>query len=100
MLAFTAKMGRRWNGRTVQMQIDHRQLFAPITKWSAELKGGSIYPVIARAVEVALAEQPGPVHLDSPRMSPRSFPKNRRRVCPVPPAPAPCDEGALRRQKR
>jgi acetolactate synthase-1/2/3 large subunit len=97
MLAFTAKMGRRWNGRTVQMQIDHRQLFAPITKWSAELKGGSIYPVIARAVEVALAEQPGPVHLDFPEdVAEELSEESPGEFAPVPPAPAPCDEGALR----
>ena len=97
MLAFTAKMGRRWNGRTVQMQIDQRQLFAPITKWSAELRGGSIYPVIARAVEIALAEQPGPVHLDFPEdVAEELSEESPGEFAPVPPAPAPCDEGALR----
>ncbi|MCX6570608.1 MAG: thiamine pyrophosphate-binding protein [Candidatus Aminicenantes bacterium] len=66
VLAFTAKMGRIWKGRTVQMQIDHRKLYAPITKWSAELETGRIYPVLTKAITVALSEQPGPVHLDFP----------------------------------
>ncbi len=38
LLAFTARMGKPWQGRTVQMQIDHRKLYAPITKWSAALE--------------------------------------------------------------
>src|SRR5512136_1571412 len=66
LLAFTGKMGRKWRGRTVQMQIDHRALYAPITKWTAELEAGSIRETIRRAVEIAQAEQPGPVHLDFP----------------------------------
>ena len=66
LLALTAKMGSIWNNRTVQMQIDHRQLYAPLTKWSTELLPGKIYPTMKKAVEVALSEQPGPVHLDFP----------------------------------
>lgn len=66
MLAFTAQMGKFWKGRTVQMHIDHQKLYAPITKWSVELKSGQVYATIKKAVEVALAEQPGPVHLDFP----------------------------------
>jgi acetolactate synthase I/II/III large subunit len=66
ILAFTAKMGRGWRGRTVQMQIDHRALYVPITKWSAELEPGCVYPTMQKALEIAQAEQPGPVHLDFP----------------------------------
>lgn len=66
LLAFTATMGRTWKGRTVQMQIDHRKLYAPITKWSAELRAGKIHSTLRKAVRTALAEQPGPVHLDLP----------------------------------
>jgi acetolactate synthase-1/2/3 large subunit len=66
VLAITAQMGRAWKGRTVQMHVDHRPLFAPITKWSAELVGGRIRKTVERALEIALAERPGPVHLDLP----------------------------------
>lgn len=66
VLAFTGRMARQWTGRTVQMQIDHRQLFAPLTKWSTELASGSIYATLNRAAGIATAEQPGPVHLDFP----------------------------------
>ena len=66
LLAFTAQVGQFWQGRTVQMHIDHRKLYTPITKWSAALKTGRIYSTLKKAVEVATAEQPGPVHLDFP----------------------------------
>jgi acetolactate synthase-1/2/3 large subunit len=32
LFAFTAQMGKFWKGRTVQMQIDHQKLYAPLTK--------------------------------------------------------------------
>lgn len=66
MLAFTAQMGKFWKGRIVQMHIDHQRLYAPITKWSTELKTGQVYSTLKKAAEIALAEQPGPVHLDFP----------------------------------
>jgi acetolactate synthase-1/2/3 large subunit len=97
MLAFTGKMGRRWKGRTVQMQIDHQQLYRPITKWSAELTDGQIFPTIARAVEIALAEQPGPVHLDFPEDVAEELSEEPPDLfAPAPPALPPCDESTLR----
>ncbi len=66
LLAFTAQMGKFWQGRTVQMHIDHQKLYAPITKGSVVLKTGNIFPSLRRAAEIALAEKPGPVHVDFP----------------------------------
>ena len=66
LLAITAQVGRLWKGRTVQMHIDHRHLYAPISKWSTELKTGSILKTMRKAVRIAAAERPGPVHLDFP----------------------------------
>jgi acetolactate synthase-1/2/3 large subunit len=66
LLAFTAQMGKFWQGRTVQMVVDHAKLYAPITKWTTSLQTGKVYPTMKKALEVALSEQPGPVHLDVP----------------------------------
>ncbi len=66
LLAFTGKMGRKWRHRTVQMQIDHQALFAPLTKWTTELEASSAEETMRKALEVAQAEQPGPVHIDFP----------------------------------
>jgi acetolactate synthase-1/2/3 large subunit len=66
VLAFTGKMGRKWRNRTVQMQIDHQALFAPLTKWTTELESSSAEETLRKAIQIAQAEQPGPVHLDFP----------------------------------
>jgi len=66
VLAFTGKMGRKWRNRTVQMQIDHQALFKPLTKWTTELEAGTAQQAVRLAIEVAMAEQPGPVHMDFP----------------------------------
>jgi acetolactate synthase-1/2/3 large subunit len=66
VLAFTGKMGRKWRNRTVQMQIDHQALFAPLTKWTTELESSSAEETLRRAIQIAQAEQPGPVHIDFP----------------------------------
>ena len=66
VLAFTGKMGRKWRGRTVQMQVDHQAIFAPLTKWTTELESVTADETVRRAIRVAESEQPGPVHLDFP----------------------------------
>jgi acetolactate synthase-1/2/3 large subunit len=87
LLAFTAQMGKVWKGRTVQMQIDHQKLYAPITKWTAELETGKVYAIMKKAVETALAEQPGPVHLDFPEdLAEELSPETAGEFSPVPPA--------------
>jgi acetolactate synthase I/II/III large subunit len=98
LLAFTGQMGRFWKGRTVQMHIDHQKLYAPITKWSAELETGKVYATLNKAVEVALAERPGPVHLDFPEDMAEEFsgeaPSDFE---PSPSSPAPFDSRAFRK---
>ena len=96
LLAFTAQMGKFWKGRTVQMHIDHQKLYAPITKWTAELESGKVYPVMKKAVEVALAEQPGPVHLDFPEdLAEELSPESAAEFQLAPPPILPFDPKAL-----
>lgn len=98
LLAFTAQMGKFWKGRTVQMHIDHRQLYAPITKWSVELKTGEIYPAIKKAAEIALGEQPGPVHLDFPEdVAEELSAEVADHFAPAPPPIPPYDPAALKK---
>ena len=51
-------------GRRVQMHVDHRQIFKPLTKGSFLLAPGRIVQTIDRAVALAISEPSGPVHLD------------------------------------
>jgi len=45
-------------------RIDHRALFAPITKWQATLVADGIEGVVAEAIRCALAFPRGPVYLE------------------------------------
>ncbi len=97
MLAFTAKMGRIWKGRTVQMQVDHQALFKPVTKWTAELETGKIYPTMKKAVEIAMAEQPGPVHLDFPEDVAEEIGEDPEAFCLSPPKGPSFDPASVRK---
>jgi acetolactate synthase-1/2/3 large subunit len=79
------------------MQVDHQRLFSPITKWSAELEGGRIYPLLKRAAEIALAEVPGPVHLDLPEdVAEELSPETALDFHPSPPSGAVFDEESFK----
>jgi acetolactate synthase I/II/III large subunit len=96
LLAFTAQMGRFWQGRTVQMHVDHGKLYAPITKWTTPLETGKIYGTLKKAVEIALSEQPGPVHLDVPEdMAEESSAESPEEFNVSPPRVAPFDPRTL-----
>ncbi len=66
LLALTCNLPTPQLGRRIQMAIDHHALFRPITKASLALRRGRVAPVLAAALEIALSEPPGPVHLDLP----------------------------------
>jgi acetolactate synthase-1/2/3 large subunit len=48
------------------MRIDHEALFAPLTKATFGLRQGKVAASLAKALAIARAEPPGPVHLDLP----------------------------------
>jgi acetolactate synthase-1/2/3 large subunit len=66
VLAFTTEGPERMRQRTLQMQIDHQALFRPLTKWTTRLHASHLRQTLRRAVQVATAEVPGPVHLGLP----------------------------------
>ena len=66
LLALTCNLPTAQLGRRIQMAIDHHALFKPITKASLALREGRVASVLAEAIEIALSEPPGPVHLDLP----------------------------------
>ena len=66
MIALTCTLNTKQLGRRIQMWIDHRTLFKPITKASFQLEPGAVAATLKRAIEIALAEPQGPVHLDLP----------------------------------
>jgi acetolactate synthase I/II/III large subunit len=66
MIAITCNIPTAQLGRRVQMHIDHHKLFAPVAKATLPLRPGRIAATIAEAVQLALSEPVGPVHLDLP----------------------------------
>jgi acetolactate synthase-1/2/3 large subunit len=66
LLAITCNLPTTQLGRRIQMAIDHHALFRPITKASLPLRRGRVAAALAEALEIALSEPPGPVHLDLP----------------------------------
>ena len=66
LLALTCNVPTAQLGRRIQMAIDHHALFTPITKASLALREGRVASVLADAIELALSEPQGPVHLDLP----------------------------------
>ncbi len=66
LLAITCNVPTPWLERRIQMRIDHHALFRPLTKGSFPLRSDDLAATLARALDLACAEPPGPVHLDLP----------------------------------
>ena len=66
LVAITCTLNEAQLGRRMQMWIDHAALFNPITKASLRLRTGAIAATVAQALQLALSEPQGPVHLDLP----------------------------------
>lgn len=66
LLAFTDEMSDHLLNRTVQMNINHQQLFFPITKWTTRLNAENIEEIILKGSGIASEEIPGSVHIGVP----------------------------------
>jgi acetolactate synthase-1/2/3 large subunit len=65
-LALTCNVGSGWLHRRIQMRIDHCALFRPLTKASQVVTPETLDRSVLDALRLAVAEPPGPVHLDLP----------------------------------
>jgi len=66
LLAFTDEMPDHLLKRTVQMNINHQQLFFPITKWTTRLNAENIAGIILKGAGISNSETPGAVHIGVP----------------------------------
>lgn len=97
MIALTDEMPAPMRGRTSQMGIDHQALFRPLTKHTTRLRADAVRSILFAAARVALAEQPGPVHVGLPvGMSAEPAADEAVRFAPPEPLP-PADAAALDR---
>ena len=107
VIAITCDYVRAQFGRRTQMYIDHQALFAPLTKASYLIEDGHVAETIARALAQAVAEPPGPIHLDFPEdvgvAEATESPQDTIAPSPVPAPPADLGErveAALRNAER
>ncbi len=66
LVAITCNLHTPQLGRRIQMAIDHATLFRPLTKASLAFRKGRVAAVLAEALELAVSEPAGPVHIDLP----------------------------------
>jgi acetolactate synthase-1/2/3 large subunit len=66
LIAFTDEMPDHLLKRTVQMYINHQQLFFPITKWTTRLNTQNVEEIILKGNGIATSETPGSVHIGIP----------------------------------
>lgn len=66
VIVFTSEMNDSMLNRTTQMNINHQQLFGPITKATWRLTTGNYPEVIESALGLCTEEYPGPVHIGLP----------------------------------
>lgn len=43
--------------------LDHNRLFAPVSKWATYVRPDTVATVMRKALRIAMAERPGPVHI-------------------------------------
>ncbi len=63
MLAFSGQIEIRREPVFTHQVLDHERLFAPICKWATTIQPHNAATLLRKAVRVAMAERPGPVHI-------------------------------------
>jgi acetolactate synthase-1/2/3 large subunit len=66
MLAFSGQIEGKRAATFTHQVLDHGRLFGPISKWTAEVRPDNAGAVMRKAIRLAVAERPGPVHLTTP----------------------------------
>ena len=95
MIAITCNLITEQLGRRMQMAMDHHALFKPITKGSFRLERGRVGETLAKAVQLALTEPMGPVHLDLPEDVASALTQEPLPELTPPPRGAPAPDAAM-----
>jgi acetolactate synthase-1/2/3 large subunit len=66
LLVFTSEMPDAMLKRTVQMNINHQELFRAVTKMTFRVSAGNVTGVMDMALRICNEENPGPVHVGLP----------------------------------
>jgi len=63
MLAISGQIERKREPYFTHQVVDHNRLFSPISKWVTALQPDTVATVMRKALRIACAERPGPVHI-------------------------------------
>jgi acetolactate synthase-1/2/3 large subunit len=63
MIAISGQIETRREPTFTHQVIDHQLLFKPICKWATAVQPHTVATIMRKALRVAVAERPGPVHL-------------------------------------
>jgi acetolactate synthase-1/2/3 large subunit len=66
MLALSGQIEGKREPYFTHQVLDHNRLFSPISKWATAIQPGTVGTVMRKALRVATAERPGPVHISTP----------------------------------
>ncbi|MBI3709634.1 MAG: thiamine pyrophosphate-binding protein [Proteobacteria bacterium] len=63
MLAISGQIESKRAPVFTHQVLDHNRLFAPISKWTAQIQPNTVATIMRKALRVAMAERPGSVHI-------------------------------------
>lgn len=63
MIAISGQIETRREPTFTHQVVDHTLLFSPVSKWAVAVQPGTVGTIMRKALRVAMAERPGPVHL-------------------------------------
>jgi acetolactate synthase-1/2/3 large subunit len=66
MIAISGQIAAKREALFTHQVLDHNRLFAPISKWTATVRTDNVSGIMRRALRLATAERPGPIHLTTP----------------------------------
>jgi acetolactate synthase-1/2/3 large subunit len=66
MIAISGQIERKREQTFTHQVLDHNRLFAPVSKWTTHVAPDTVATVMRKALRIATAERPGPVHITTP----------------------------------
>lgn len=66
MIAISGQIESRREPYFTHQVIDHARIFPPVSKWATSVQPDTVGTIMRKALRVAMAERPGPVHLSTP----------------------------------
>jgi acetolactate synthase-1/2/3 large subunit len=66
MIAISGQIETARDGLFTHQVLNHNALFLSISKWAVQIQRNNVGSIMRRALRVATAERPGPVHITTP----------------------------------